>query len=104
MTPEETSIAAKSAVVHLGPAFGHDRSFAAHAERLGFGDGHWPFYFGGRAGVLGEVDAEVIAAACGFFAPAFVRQAWATAIEKHRLDEIVRADVDRCGKEGGRIS
>jgi hypothetical protein len=86
----------KSAVVHLGAAFGHDRSFAAHAQRLGFGADQWPFYFGGRAGVLGQVDAEVIAAACGFFASGLVRQAWTTATETHRLDHIVRSDVELC--------
>jgi hypothetical protein len=30
-------------------------------ERLGLGSGRWPFYFGGRAGVLGTVGADVVA-------------------------------------------
>ncbi len=34
------------------------------------------FYFGGRGGVLGDVDADVVAAALVFFNPAVVRPAW----------------------------
>lgn len=96
VTPEETSIATKPAIVELGAAFGHDHSFMTHAERLGFGADRWPFYFGGRAGVLGKVPAEVVFATCGFFAPDLVRAAWTAAIETHDLDEIVRTDLELC--------
>ena len=34
------------------------------------------FYFAGRGGVLGEVDADVIAAAFGWFSPAMVAPMW----------------------------
>jgi hypothetical protein len=102
MTPEEASVATKPAVVELGAAFGDDESFLVHAERLGFGVDRWPLYFGGRAGVPGEVSAEVVAAACGFFAPDLVRAAWGTAIEMRRLDEIVRVDLELCVRWAGR--
>ena len=91
----------KPAVVELGAAFGDDHSFIAYAERIGLGVDRWPLYFGGRAGVLGEVPAEVVAAACGFFAPNLVRAAWTAAIATRRLDEIVRADVELCVRWAG---
>lgn len=34
------------------------------------------FYFAGRAGVLGDVDADVVAAALVFFEPSTVRESW----------------------------
>jgi hypothetical protein len=102
VTPEETSAAVKPAVVELGAAFGDDPLFKTHAERLGFGADRWPLYFGGRAGVLGEVPAEVVAAACGFFAPELVSAAWATAIATYRLDEIVRVGVELCARAAAR--
>ena len=61
VTPEEASLAMKPAVVELGAAFGDDHSFIAYAERIGLGVDRWPLYFGGRAGVLGEVPADVVA-------------------------------------------
>lgn len=36
----------------------------------------WPTYFVGRCGVLGDVDADVVAAVCGFFPVEFVRKVW----------------------------
>jgi hypothetical protein len=96
VTPEQAARASKPAVVQLGAAFGHQPSFAALGERLGLGAGRWPFYFGGRAGVLGTVSAEVVSAACGFFADDLVRTAWAAVLATGRLNEVVRADVELC--------
>lgn len=39
-------------------------------------------YFLGRGGVLGDVDAPVVAAAFGFFEPAFITKMW-TSAQKH---------------------
>ncbi|BCJ48494.1 hypothetical protein GCM10010168_64410 [Actinoplanes ianthinogenes] len=98
MRPEETSAAVKPAVVAMGAAFGDDPSFAACAERFGFGTDRWPLYFGGRAGVLGAVPAEVVGAACGFFGPELVGPAWAAASRTGRLGELVQADVGLCAR------
>jgi hypothetical protein len=94
VTPEETARAVKPAVVGLGAAFGHEPSFAEHGARLGLD--RWAFYFGGRAGVLGPVGFEVVAAACGFFAPDLVRPAWSAVLDGGRLDEVVETDVALC--------
>ena len=36
----------------------------------------WAFYYGGRAGVLGDVDADVVAASTFFIPPRIVRKGW----------------------------
>jgi hypothetical protein len=81
----------------VGAAFGHEASFAATGRRLGLDP--WAFYFGARAGVLGRVDAAVVTAACGFFAPGLVRPAWDSALAVAAPDELVREDVALCGSE-----
>jgi hypothetical protein len=47
-------------------------------------------------GVLADVDAEVVTAACGFFSPDLVRNAWDTARGTVPLRNIVEADVEEC--------
>jgi hypothetical protein len=46
----------------------------------------YAYYFAGRGGVLGDVDADVVRAALGFFEPVLVRKMWeaGTAIEGAR--------------------
>jgi hypothetical protein len=94
VTPEETARRAKPAIVRLGAAFGSDPTFDKTAAQLGLS--RWAFYFGARAGVLGRVDAEVVAAACGFFAPSLVTAAWDEALAAHDPTTIVAADVRLC--------
>jgi hypothetical protein len=43
---------------------------------LGLGGYPWPFYMIGRGGVLGDVDADRVAAAMVFPSPGLVRSAW----------------------------
>lgn len=50
-----------------------------HGQSLGYED--FSFYFGGRGGVLGDVDSDVVAAAFGFFPAAVLRATWAKARE-----------------------
>ncbi|MGP3965970.1 SCO6745 family protein [Nonomuraea sp. 3N208] len=94
MTPEEVVQHTKQVVIMVGAAFGKTDRFRARGESLGLS--HWPFYFGGRAGVLGDVDAEVVTAACGFFSPELVRNAWDTARARVPIRSIVEADVEEC--------
>ena len=48
------------------------------------------FYFAGRGGVLGEVDADVVYAAFGWFAPTIVRPMWETGVAVHGAREAAR--------------
>ncbi len=52
----------------------------AFGGRLGYGD-LLSFYFAGRGGVLGDVDAGVVAAAMGFWEPGMVRAKWNAGID-----------------------
>ena len=52
----------------------HPETMGRAAEQ-GYANG-FAFYFAGRGGVLGDVDADVVAAAMGWFNPAVVRAMW----------------------------
>ncbi len=64
----------RGGVGSLGGAF----FLSEQAKRAGrdLGLRGWPTYFVGRCGVLGPVDADVVAAVCGFFPDSFVSKAW----------------------------
>ena len=47
-------------------------------RRLGLG--RLAFHFGGRVGVLGPADADVVTAVCGFFSAVLVRPSWESAL------------------------
>ena len=94
LTPAETARRAGQAVGQVGAAFGHEVSFTETGRRLGLG--RRAFYFGARAGVLGPVDADVVTAVCGFFAPGLVRPAWEAALAAAAPAALVSEDVRLC--------
>lgn len=59
----------------LGSKYMLDPATAEIAKQAGYPDG-FSFYFAGRGGVLGDVDADVIHAAFMFFDQAVVRKMW----------------------------
>lgn len=50
-------------------------------------DNPFGFYFAGRGGVLGDVDAEVVYAAFGWFSPTVVRPMWESGVSVHGARE-----------------
>lgn len=74
MTPEEAAAATTPAVSGIASHFMLDPGTYAKGAELGFAG--LDFYAGGRGGVLGEVDADVVAAAFAFFEPGYVRTNW----------------------------
>ncbi|MGY0499145.1 SCO6745 family protein [Nocardia sp. FBN12] len=70
-----TSAAVKRQVLELGGAFMISREARMFGEATGV-DGFHGAYTRGRGGVLGDVDADVVTAAFGFFEPECVRAAW----------------------------
>jgi hypothetical protein len=54
------------------------------------------FYFLGRGGVLGDVEAEVVSSAFGYFNPALVEKLWTTAKERMDPREAARAYLSCC--------
>ncbi|QIS04193.1 hypothetical protein F5X71_19315 [Nocardia brasiliensis] len=75
MAETTTAAAVKRQISELGGAFMLSREVKAFGSSIGVPGFHGP-YTRGRGGVLGEVDADVVTAAFGFFAPDRVRSAW----------------------------
>lgn len=64
-------------ILEYGRAWMMDPATAATAKELGLTEsGLFGFWVNGRAGVLGDVDATIAAAAIGFMAPGAVRAHW----------------------------
>ncbi|MGW5437639.1 SCO6745 family protein [Nocardia asteroides] len=70
-----TSTAVKQQVLELGGAFMISREVRDFGAAVGVPGFHGT-YTRGRGGVLGDVDADVVSAAFGFFEPGCVRAAW----------------------------
>ncbi|WP_067686683.1 SCO6745 family protein [Nocardia jejuensis] len=67
--------AVKDQIQQIGGGFMFSREVKAFSALVGV-PGFLPSYTRGRAGVLGDVDADVVSAAFGFFRPEGVRAAW----------------------------
>lgn len=74
MTPEETAVKTAAAIGGVASRFMLDPATYAAASELGFQG--MDFYAAGRGGALGDVDADVVAAAFVFFNPAAIRASW----------------------------
>jgi hypothetical protein len=74
MTPEQAAHELREAVVRIPGGFMTDAATYARGAELGF-EG-LDFYVAGRAGVLGDVPADVVVAALVFFAPDLIHDAW----------------------------
>ncbi len=70
----ETARAAQPAIEKVPARFMLDRELYARGAELGFSG--IDFYVVGRGGVLGPVDADVVAAAFVFFHPDMIRREW----------------------------
>lgn len=71
----ETDRATATAIHDLGSACMLHNETMARAGENGY-DNPFAFYFAGRGGVLGDVDAEVVYSAFGWFSPSVVRPMW----------------------------
>ena len=100
MTPEQLVTATAAKINSLGAAYYFDPATIAHGkEQLGL-DG-MRFYLLGRAGVLGNVEAPVVTAAFGYFAPAVIDKLWNSSKEKVAPRDAARAALG-CNAELGR--
>lgn len=99
MTPTELVQGACPKIASLGGAFYFIPETVGKGKELGL-DG-FRFYFLGRGGVLGDVEARVIQSAFGYFAPAMVEKMWNSAKEKLAPREAGRLYLD-CSRDFGR--
>lgn len=75
MTPEQAAHDLRDAVVRIPGGFMTAASTYERGGELGFVGAD--FYIAGRAGVLGDVSADIVVAALVFFAPETVHVSWA---------------------------
>jgi hypothetical protein len=87
-----TAVEAKQALSSLGGDYMSSQAARTAAKDLGMKG--WPFYFGGRVGVLGPVPAEVVHAIVGFFPLELVAQSWTSARDPQQSPPLERI-VDR---------
>lgn len=73
-TPNEAAAATAAAVSGVASHFMLDGATYARGAELGFSG--VDFYVAGRAGALGDVDADVVAASFAFFEPGMIRTLW----------------------------
>ncbi|NUR63261.1 MAG: hypothetical protein HOV87_32075 [Catenulispora sp.] len=84
------AVEAKGALSALGGDYMSSQAARVAAKDLGMKG--WPFYFGGRVGVLGPVPPEVVHAIVGFFPAEHVQASWGVARDPRQsppLDRIV---------------
>ncbi|SCL18888.1 hypothetical protein GA0070624_1633 [Micromonospora rhizosphaerae] len=98
MTPEQVAAASKPLVLELGEAFSRCPGTLRRARLLGISG--WAFYITGRAGALGDVRAETVAAALGFIAPDAVADGWDGAARTVRPVEVAAANLVECCRWG----
>jgi len=80
MTPEELVQTTSGPIGSIGSAYYFIPETLAVGKELGLGGFQW--YFLGRGGVLGDVEAPVVQAAFGYFAPAMTAKMWNAARDK----------------------
>ncbi|WBC13955.1 hypothetical protein O7600_22975 [Micromonospora sp. WMMA1998] len=98
MTPEQVAAACKPLALELGEAFSRCPSTLRRARLLGISG--WAFYITGRAGALGDVRAETVAAALGFIAPEAVADGWDAAARTVPPLEVAAANLTECCRWG----
>ncbi|MEY2422716.1 MAG: hypothetical protein QOI95_2783 [Acidimicrobiaceae bacterium] len=93
-------VRAADPVIHdVGSKFMLHPETMARAAEQGYANG-FAFYFAGRGGVLGDVDADVVAAAFGWFNPAIVRAMWDEGVAIGGARETARRYNEACAAWG----
>jgi hypothetical protein len=95
----ETTRAADPVIHDAGSKFMLHPETMARAAEQGYANG-FAFYFAGRGGVLGDVDADVVAAAMGWFNPAIVRAMWEEGVAVAGAREAARRYSEACAAWG----
>ena len=99
MTPEEIVAAASPKIGRIGSSYYFVPETAAQGEKLGLDV--FEFYFLGRGGWLGDVDARVVTSALGYFKPNLIESMWNAGRAKIPPPEAGRAYLECC-REWGR--
>jgi hypothetical protein len=98
MTPLEAIQAIKRPTGDIGAAFYFQPDTIARGKELGL-DG-FRFYFLGRGGVLGDVDAAVVKSAFGYFETGLIDKVWTSAKERMPPRDAAAAYIECCHRFG----
>lgn len=101
MSPEDLITATKDEIGGIGAAFYFHPDTLARGKELGL-DG-FRFYVLGRGGVLGDVEAPVIASAFGYFSPGLVTKMWTSAKERMAPRDAAREYLECCRALGREV-
>lgn len=99
LSSRETVVAVSRTIHDVGTTWMIDHEVGRHAKRHGYGEG-LQFYFAGRGGVLGDVDAGVVTAAMGFWEPGLVRSMWEEGVAVAGAREAARQYAQLCAGWG----
>jgi hypothetical protein len=103
VTPEQAAANAKPGIADLVGAFAESPQTLRRARLLGLSG--WAYHVSARAGALGDVRPETVAAAIGFIAPEAVIDGWEAAAKSSapvevatwHLHELCRWGIDQLG-------
>ncbi len=99
LTGQQTCDATKTLTYDTGAGFMTSAAVTTYGTEHGYPD-MLHFYLAGRCGVLGDVDADVIAAGFGFFYPSALRTLWETCTTIHPAREGSRLYTDALTTHG----
>lgn len=99
MTPEEVTRATAGTLGDLGARYMLHPETAALGTQAGYANG-WAWYFTGRGGVLGDVDADVVTSAFGFFGAPMVRLMWEQGLQVEDARSAGRRYAAACAEYG----
>jgi hypothetical protein len=98
MTPQETISAIAGPTGSIGAAFYFHPNTLATGKELGLDGFRW--YVLGRGGALGDVHADVVQSAFGYFNPDLIAKLWNSAREKVDPKEAGQRFFDCCAERG----
>lgn len=99
MTPEQAAANAKPGLANLVGAFAESPQTLRRARLLGLSG--WAYHVSARAGALGEVRPETVAAAIGFIAPDAVTDGWEAAAKTTEPVEVATWHLHELCRWGG---
>jgi helix-turn-helix protein len=99
LSAQETDLATSKQIHDLGSAFMLHEDTMARAASNGY-ENPFAFYFAGRGGVLGDVDAAVVCSAFGWFAPSIVSPMWDAGVAVHGARQAATLYFAACAEWG----
>jgi hypothetical protein len=99
VTPEQAAANAKPGLANLVGAFAESPQTLRRARLLGLSG--WAYHVSARAGALGEVRPETVAAAIGFIAPDAVTDGWEAAAKTTEPVEVATWHLHELCRWGG---